>query len=201
MPAGYVHLNIWRRYLRVITFIALGLTAVHWQLGLGVFLGYLLGYYIDPDLDQIGLSAAEGRWLDDFKILGALFIALWIPYGYLAKHRGASHLPVVGTLSRWVYLLGILGVVIRPDYNQSLQTIRPFLAFLGSVFLGNCISDVIHSGADFGYVKVKRKDLHRWTDNDGLLGLVEIVVKKLWRIVKSPFVLFAKKPTGRGKKR
>ena len=157
MPAGYIHLNIWRRYLRAVPLVSAGLMVVHWQLGLGFLLGYLLGYYIDPDLDQVGMSSVEGRLLNDFKLAGAFIVAFWIPYGYLSKHRGISHFPFIGTAIRWLYMLAFVVVLVRPSIQQ-VQSLLPAQIFGLGVYLGNAISDILHAGADFGWVPIKRTD-------------------------------------------
>jgi uncharacterized metal-binding protein len=41
-------------------------------------------------------------------LIAAVFVGTWLPYSMLFKHRGISHWPLVGTLTRLIYL----GVVI-----------------------------------------------------------------------------------------
>ncbi len=66
-------------------------------------LGYLAGsLFLSPDLDLYHSRPAR-RW--------RLFRALWWPYTRLFRHRGLSHHPLLGPLTRLLYLsLWALGV-------------------------------------------------------------------------------------------
>ncbi len=60
-------------------------------------LGYLFGtFFLSPDLD-LPQSVPSRRW--------KLLSFLWHPYRKVFKHRGLSHFPFLGTLSRLLYLL------------------------------------------------------------------------------------------------
>ncbi|HIC98044.1 MAG TPA: hypothetical protein EYP11_06595 [Aquificaceae bacterium] len=62
--------------------------------------GYILGtFFLSPDLD-LPSSRPTKRW----KFLRCL----WFPYQLLSKHRGVSHMPLIGSLFRLIYLLGTL---------------------------------------------------------------------------------------------
>jgi uncharacterized metal-binding protein len=59
-------------------------------------LGYVLGtFFLSPDLD-LKHSKPFKRWK-------ALKI-LWLPYQKKSKHRGISHIPILGTLTRLLYI-------------------------------------------------------------------------------------------------
>lgn len=65
-------------------------------------LGYLLGsLFLSPDLD-LAQSRAARRW--------GILRFIWRPYALLFPHRGLSHHPVFGPLSRFLYL----GLVLSP---------------------------------------------------------------------------------------
>ncbi|HIQ31286.1 MAG TPA: hypothetical protein EYH49_03880 [Aquifex aeolicus] len=62
--------------------------------------GYILGtFFLSPDLD-LPSSRPTKRW--------KLLRCLWFPYQLLSKHRGVSHMPLIGSLFRLIYLLGTL---------------------------------------------------------------------------------------------
>ena len=66
--------------------------------------GCLSGVLISPDLDMANRTVSETvviRWLG---VLGYLWMVLWKPYACLHKHRGISHVPLIGTLTRVGYL-------------------------------------------------------------------------------------------------
>jgi uncharacterized metal-binding protein len=105
-----------------VAFAALGLA---WPLAAGLGLaGGLAALFINPDLDQVGVSSAEMNvtriplvgWL-----LGALWIGFWFPYAGLVQsvrafgrrgHRSPlSHWPLVGTIGRLAYILAAYTLV------------------------------------------------------------------------------------------
>ena len=74
--------------------------------------GCLFGLVCDPDLDQPGITPAEGRLLGGkLWMLGIVWFAIWYPYARLIPHRHMlSHWPIVGTGGRLLYLsfIGLL---------------------------------------------------------------------------------------------
>jgi uncharacterized metal-binding protein len=159
MPPGHVHLNLWKKYLPLPIVLSFIISFI-WDLeaGASFLMGYGVGYYVDPDLDHISITAGEGRILRDFKIFGAIFLAFWFPYSYIFKHRGISHTHILGTLSRWSYAGLVLFILIRPEMAE----VSRFFSAVGTlgiyVFLGNCFSDAIHILSDMGWIKITRKD-------------------------------------------
>lgn len=81
----------------------------------GVGCGFV-GQLSSPDLDDFGITRSEWSAVRWFKIVGVAWVALWLPYGYIFKHRRAwSHAPVIGTAGRVAYMmipLLILGVSV-----------------------------------------------------------------------------------------
>ncbi|MFZ8861871.1 MAG: DUF2227 family putative metal-binding protein, partial [Thermocrinis sp.] len=62
--------------------------------------GYVLGtFFLSPDLD-LKHSKPSKRWK-------ALKI-LWRPYQEKSKHRGISHIPILGTFTRLLYIFLII---------------------------------------------------------------------------------------------
>lgn len=146
MPSGKVHYSYWKEAIPVIGIISVvsAVTSKDLLLGSSVMLGYLFGRYIDPDLDQIGITEAEGRLIKDLKLFGVFIVAYWLPYGYIMKHRSfLSHFPVVSTFIRIIYMFlpVIVLLALRPDLLSYSPILFPFLS---GIFGGLAISDLIH---------------------------------------------------------
>lgn len=88
---------------------------------------------LHPDLDLT-------RKIRLFSLKGLLTLP-FRPYSYLFRHRGISHMPVIGTLTRilWLFLLFTLGSSFL-DSSYSLQW-HPLFWF---IFLGVVFSDFWH---------------------------------------------------------
>lgn len=120
--------------------------------------GYLVGtFLLSPDLD-LPQSKPSKRWK------GLRF--LWRPYQMFSKHRGLSHVPILGTAVRSVYavlmfiflyfvLLG-LSHKYAPQVKEYLLLFDPF-EFLSSLLekegffyfaLGVIVSEVFHITLD-----------------------------------------------------
>lgn len=82
---------------------------IPWVMG-GYFFG---GYLLSPDLDVNGANNCLKRW----QIAGLGWY--WWPYRVLFKHRGISHWPVAGSLTRVAWL------VIPPLYIRVLLAPMP----------------------------------------------------------------------------
>lgn len=123
------------------------------------FAGTLL---LSPDLDL-----ADGGGVDSKRRWGVLGV-LWVPYGWLFRHRGLSHTWLLGPLTRLLYLglwgLLLLGIVRfvwpgapLPGLPQpvSLKVVLPLV-------LGYYLSQWLHLIADgvwpgHGWRQVRRK--------------------------------------------
>ncbi len=120
--------------------------------------GYLLGtFFLSPDLD-LKHSKPSKRW--------KAFRFIWRPYQKVSKHRGLSHVPLLGGLTRLTYLVLVflfayfllLGFahLYLPELKKPLLTFDPFgflswLALKEEVFffvLGVFASEVCHIGLD-----------------------------------------------------
>lgn len=149
MPDGKTHLKYWKRGLMPMVIASIFFSATMKSFYPMLFIvGYFLGLFLDPDLDQMSITAAEGRMTRTFGIFGAIFVGYFLPYGYLFKHRGASHWPIWGTFTRWVYvMLPFMGMwVYYGDYNKFWIFLSPYFIW---IFTGNMISDVIHIVLDW----------------------------------------------------
>lgn len=166
MPSGEIHLRFNRRSSPV--FVILGaLMLVFGEPGILAFVGYLFGLlfvsrYIDPDADQLGLTQAEGRAMREWKItrvkpiqeiggcLGFLLVWWMFPYAYIMKyfggHRGLSHVPIIGTISRLIWLFSPLFFAWWWYYYPWQSYVVPFGIGL---FCGLSVADVLHIFLDF----------------------------------------------------
>lgn len=99
-------------------------TDAYWFLGSFV----VGGVWLSPDID-LSQSKPSQRWL--------MLSGLWEPYRSLSGHRGFSHAPVIGTLTRMLYTLLIFtlpiywlvssGVIVQDD----LPNMNWWYVFLG----------------------------------------------------------------------
>ncbi len=80
-----------------------------WHGALAFALGYLLstyGVYPDQDVHRVRIYP-ERR----YRIWGSILYYWSLPYGHLFKHRGISHAPIIGTLTR-VLFMGLWGIPV-----------------------------------------------------------------------------------------
>ncbi len=129
--------------------------------------GYLLGtFLLSPDMDM-GHSKPAKRW--------KLLKHLWSPYRAFSKHRGMSHLPVIGSLIRLLYLIlafifiyfVLLGAVslIKPELTSQLLKLNPldlinrFALSQESAYLifGIALADIAHVFIDVVSSKLKHR--------------------------------------------
>ena len=71
---------------------------------LAVTAGCACGAILGPDADIAGLTEGEKIVIHRLPILGWLWAAYWWVYGKLLPHRGLSHIPILGTGTRLLYL-------------------------------------------------------------------------------------------------
>ena len=103
MPSGKTHLHIETGILILLAAAATAmmfLGEVEWKEVkkpvLCFFGAYLFSsLFLSPDMD-LGKSDPQNRW--------GIFRVLWKPYAKVFHHRGASHNPLLGPLSRILYL-------------------------------------------------------------------------------------------------
>jgi uncharacterized metal-binding protein len=121
-------------------------------------IGYVLGtFLLSPDLD-LRHSKPSKRWK-------ALKI-LWRPYQKKSKHRGISHIPILGTLTRLLYIFLLITALYYLLYfllshywqesTQKISQLNPLifaekLAYKEWTFyalLGLIASEIIHISLD-----------------------------------------------------
>lgn len=135
------------------------------SLGVGVILGVICGYFIDPDLDQRSTTHTENRIYRINKVWGALHHIYWIPYSLLPHRCSLTHggrLPLgwltmaIATMIRMTYALWWVIVVLVVCDNQGWHTAIP-LRFLIGLFAGWYVQDLGHWCKDFLFKKKRRK--------------------------------------------
>ena len=109
---------------------------------------YLFGtFLLSPDMD-LAKSDPMRNW-------GVLRL-LWRPYSHLFKHRGVSHMPIVGTLTRVLYILSVVYVVgavanvfFNMGWKMSLRDLQR-IDWVGVIWAlcGLCLPDLFHILAD-----------------------------------------------------
>lgn len=112
VPSGRTHLKLDILLLVLITGVAAGyreslVDRVGPEMVLHCGTAFLVAYVfssllLSPDLDLVRSRPAH-RW-------GPLSW-IWVPYAWLFRHRGVSHVPVIGTLTRVAYLAATLAAL------------------------------------------------------------------------------------------
>ncbi len=105
--------------------------------------------FFGPDLDlahQIKLKSVRGILSSPFRVYSKLF-----------KHRGLSHVPIIGTLTRilFIFLFCLLLYFLCTFNFSCIETVssfykshKPFFLF---GFLGAAISDIFHIALDISW--------------------------------------------------
>ena len=145
MSDGARHYELWRRGWRY----ALPLSVLVYVVSenvfcfLGTLAGYWLGRYLDPDLDQVGTTASEGRMINELPILGHILYGYWSIYGAVFRkhHRSFwTHAPVVSTFFRFIYQFwGLFLIMYLKGGNFTL-----IYKLLWGAFFGLCYADFLH---------------------------------------------------------
>ncbi|MGQ9463979.1 MAG: DUF2227 family putative metal-binding protein [Candidatus Fervidibacter sp.] len=100
--------------------------------------GYLVGtFWLTPDLD-LTTSRPLRRW-------GVLRL-FWLPYAWLFPHRGLSHRPFLGALTRVLYLASLagLGLWALDSLGYHFQLNLPLGQGWLSLFAGILSADLLH---------------------------------------------------------
>ncbi len=157
VPSGLAH----RRISRLVLLLVVGTTAYYYKPLVEAFgpdpvfefallfgLSFLIGtYLLSPDLDLEDSDPAKS-W--------GIVQVIWRPYARVFKHRGISHTPLIGTLTRVVYLAGIgyvAGAVLQSlmgwGWEISIYDLSRLWTFHVTIVLAGLVaSDVVHLVAD-----------------------------------------------------
>lgn len=122
-------------------------------------------YYFQPDLDihpnRPYKGFPLGKWSLRVPIYGKissilswLWFHLWTPYALLLTHRGVSHWPILGTLTRFMYIGLFVKIIdlsaethLFQDYYE-LVTNKHISDFKNILVLAVYISDICHTAVD-----------------------------------------------------
>ena len=115
-------------------------------------IGHAMGIIIGPDLDLRTRTRAE-RHLQRIALLTWPLLIMSTLYAIVFgggrwpfTHRGISHWPVVGTLTRWLWFFGPVALLLVVTGNATALAMHwPALFW---AFIGNCLSDLVHVIAD-----------------------------------------------------
>lgn len=141
MPCGKVHLTL--ELATLPGWVALGAVLGGDRSSLLVFTGAYVAasLFLSPDLD-LAHSGASRRWQ------GARF--LWRPYAVLFRHRGLSHSPLAGPVTRLLYLAVLAGVgwaLLHAVAGVPLPRAAPWGAAVPAV-TGVFLPQLLHVGLD-----------------------------------------------------
>ena len=110
----------------------------------GAAAGAVAGWLVTPDADIPHRTHDERRMIRRLGFAGRLWVAYWAPYGQLFTHRGISHVPFLGTLTRALYALWWLPFVV-----DALPVPVPVpVPFVVAMLAAWCVQDLAHIAAD-----------------------------------------------------
>jgi uncharacterized metal-binding protein len=134
--------------------VLVGTTAVMWLQGwsipdiaavdAGIAISSLI---LSPDMDLF-----TSKSMDDWGILRIF----WWPYSKIVKHRDRLHVPLLGTLVRWLYTLVIIAIAIVPwaillrrigfkmTFQGDFEDITWYLGYVLDAFVGANLADAMH---------------------------------------------------------
>lgn len=172
MPNGKVHLKISLiTGATLLTSATLGLQDVN--LIIGTAGGTLWASLITPDLDVDNGNITIAKIRQHLgRPAAGIYRAITYPYAKMAKHRGASHTPILGTFWRIIYFYCIISLLIIAwefmahgassfkGYEDFLpiwpwtdeESVKIYVAF----FCSACIIDLAHIIADWSTTAFKR---------------------------------------------
>lgn len=123
------------------------LVVVDTRLGIGWLIGSLAGIVITPDIDLETPTYEEWRFYRIAYPLGVLWQWLWFPYAAFMAHRGLSHIYLLGTLSRLLYLL----YVVIPLVIMLINAISPYVGSTYGYQAGRISIEYANAGDLFWY--------------------------------------------------
>lgn len=141
MPDGLTHLKYYNQgWVATLPTSAIIAVAINPWLGVGMLVGYGLGRWIDPDLDQVGITSSEGRIINELRIVGYVIVGYSTIYGawFRRYHRSwITHFPFVSSAIRLIYFFWWLYFVINVLYPWQESVI------IGT-WVGLSMADTIH---------------------------------------------------------
>jgi uncharacterized metal-binding protein len=158
MSDGKTHLrNWWFGWAGEIPVSIFVITQTNPYVGIGSNVGYLLGRWFDPDMDQFGTTGAESRMVKELPLVGYVFFAISSIYGaiFRSSHRSfITHFPVVSTIIRLFFLFFWMAI---PYYLHWIS----YTSWQGQLYLGILgglsLADALHYMADILSSEFKHK--------------------------------------------
>jgi len=108
-----------------------------------ISLGMLIGGLVTPDYDLEVIVTKE--MIKKVPMIGKLWCAYWKPYAENFTHRGVSHDPVIGTLTRAIY--GFWWILVFDNVQTDL---------IIYTLIGWYIQDFSHYIMDLPFYKLKK---------------------------------------------
>jgi uncharacterized metal-binding protein len=146
MPSGKTHLKIEAALLfewTALTGYALSQRAISAEGAVAFTLAYAFSMlFLSPDLDLVR-SRSFRRW--------GVVRWLWAPYAGFFRHRGLSHHPLVGPLTRVIYFGGILVLVwmlVGLAVGRAVHLALPPAEIVAAVAVGLYLPNLTHIVAD-----------------------------------------------------
>ena len=152
MPDGLTHFRYYKYGLLAEIPISISLCFLDAQFGVGNFVGYFCGRWIDPDIDLMGVNAAEGRQVNELPIIGHILFGLSSIYGSMFRkyHRHwITHFPGISTFIR-LFIIFILPILALRGYGVRF-TENGWNNFWIGVWVGLSQADGIHWFLDKTY--------------------------------------------------
>ena len=143
MPGGKIHFRDSLIATGVVAATTLIATGDSWQ-ALGYTGGAIIGTYLTPDLDLAEKDPIYPNWaLRKFPVINGVHRGIGFAYGSLMSHRGVSHAPVVGTLTK---MIPIFAVIVSALWLLGIHEIPWILTI--RVFFGWTVVDFVHIAHD-----------------------------------------------------
>jgi uncharacterized metal-binding protein len=162
MPQGEIHAKFFKSGYLIIIPEVIYLLFLNPLFAISVFFGYSLGRYFDPDLDIASTSSAEGRMMNELKILGYVMYAISSFYGAVFRRRHRSvwtHYPVISTIIRLIFFFFWIPLLFA-IYHWTVQSWELTIFF--GVWFSLSQADMIHWLADCFW----SEDSKRWVQQD-----------------------------------
>jgi len=146
MPSGRIHLRIEASLLVGLGAVAgwlayLGIVAVATSASFAASYAFSM-VFLSPDLD-LRRSRAFARW--------GILRWLWIPYAVIFRHRQVSHHPIIGPLTRILYLVLVLALVALAVWAATGRRVplgMPQTEIAAAVVVGLYVPNLVHIAAD-----------------------------------------------------
>jgi uncharacterized metal-binding protein len=158
MSDGKSHLkNWWIGWIAEIPASVFMGIQVNPYIGIGSNVGYLLGRWVDCDMDSFGTTGAESRMVKELPIIGYVWFAQSSVYGaiFRSMHRSfITHFPGISTIIRLIFMFFWIGILYY--FHWIVYAEWQGYLFLG-VFIGLSYADTLHYLADILSSEFKKK--------------------------------------------